>query len=165
MAITMDGSGRLQANRSGTVLGTSTNTISPNTWYYVELGVTIGSSGSYQIRVNGATWVSGSGNTQQSSNASANTVGLGSSFSPSSGGNLYYGDFYAADGTGSINNGFLGDCRVEVIFPNANGDVNQWTPNTGTNWGAVSQTNADGDSTFVSDATVGDRDYYKFGAL
>ncbi len=164
--IVTDAANRIQVTRNGTVLATSVQALSPGIFYYVELGVTIGTAGTYQVRVNGATWISGAGNTQATGNATADTVGIGSQNSTNGAATLYYGDFYACDGTGSKNNSFLGDVRVDVIFPNANGDVNQWTASgAGSNYACVDQTNEDGDTTYVTDANVGDYDFYKFGPL
>jgi hypothetical protein len=49
-------------------------------------------------------------------------------------------DFYIADTSGTINNTFLGDVRVDALQAQANGSLNQWTvtPSGTAAWEAVS---------------------------
>src|SRR5215831_15238224 len=71
------GAGLFVVTRNGTVLATSSTALSPSTWYYLEFQVTIGSSAPYVVRLNGSNIISGTGNTQNTSNASANQLILG----------------------------------------------------------------------------------------
>jgi hypothetical protein len=82
---------------------------------------------------------------------------------------MSYDDVYVLDSAGSVNNTFLGDQHVETIYPNADGNYGQWTPSSGTSHNALvnehSGTYPDGDTSYVSDATVGHRDSYALGDL
>jgi hypothetical protein len=50
-----DGTGKLTLTRNGTVLGTSTNSITPGVWYWVEMKVTVhDSTGVAELRVDGS---------------------------------------------------------------------------------------------------------------
>lgn len=167
----------LSVTRNGAALtnGTSTTTITLNTYQYIEMKVTISTSiaaGSCIVRMNGVTiiTVATGQSTQNTGNAYASYIGFNSwpgtaIYSNYGGGISYYDDIYICDGTGSTNNGLLGDCRVEAIFPNAAGDTTQWTPLSGTNFSNVNETAENADTSYVSDATVGDYDFYKYGAL
>lgn len=134
-----------------------------NTWHFVEMKIAVANSGTYEVRVDGVTVISGSGDTQAGSSANANMVRL---VSPGPGSNVgyYFDDWYVCDGSGSVNDDFLGDKVVFTIFPNAAGDSTDFTPSTGNNFENVDETPADGDSTYVESDTGGDRDLYNFGS-
>ena len=73
------------------------------------------------------------------------------------------------DTGGSANNDFLGDVRVETLFPTADGANTAWTPSAaGSHFNKVNEatgTFPDGDTTYVADATPGDRDTYVMSDL
>lgn len=76
-------------------------------------------------------------------------------------------DLYVCDGTGTINNSFLGDVGVQCLFPSAGGQVDNFTPNPSTdhNWQCVSENPPDDDSTYVSSSVAGTIDLYKITQL
>jgi hypothetical protein len=157
--------GTLSVRRGGsTVLGTSTATLALNTWYYVELKVVgSGTSGAATVRVNGTAVLTLTGvNTQQTANATANTVRLGQQ---ATSGNLDYDDVYVLDGSGGVNTDFLGDCRVEQVLPTGAGATTAWTPSAGANYAAVDDAPPNGDTDYVSSATAGQTDTYACGDL
>ena len=79
--------------------------------------MTIASSGGgFEVRVNETVWVTYTGNTQSSSNANANTLQLKGRYA-----HCAYMDIYMCDGTGSRNNSYLGDCRIDTVRPSAAG--------------------------------------------
>ena len=101
--------------------------VSAGTWYYLEWKVKLHSSlGTAELRVNGVTVVSATG---------VNTLGtVVANVTPTL---VYFriysahiDDVYFLDSTGSTNNDFLGDVRVDVHRPTADG-VQGWTPSTG----------------------------------
>jgi hypothetical protein len=58
-----------------------------------------------------------------------------------------------------------GECKVETLRPSSDAAV-QWTPNSGaTNFSRVNEAASDGDTSYVSSATVGQTDLYGVGAL
>lgn len=114
-------SGLLQIRRqNGTQLAISTRRVTANTWNYFEFKATIdNTAGAVELRVNGEVWCSASGvDTQQTANAWANQLRLGSYFN-----DFGFDDVYVCDGTGATQNGFLGDCRVQGLAPAAAGDA------------------------------------------
>ena len=133
-------------------------------WHYVEFGVTIGATGSFEVRVDGVTrsGVQSPMNTQATGNASANTVGLG--FLSAGGAAIAFNDFYACDSAGTRNNTFLGDVRVQALMPAADGDLSQFTPSSGTtHYNLVDEIPPDGDTSYVSSPTPGNVDLYQLG--
>ncbi len=152
-------------NGDNTVIATSslpTEAISTDTWYYIELKVTIGAAASYAVRVNGVEWFSGTGDTQNSANATADTIQL-------LGGNYhYFDDLYILDGTGGADDDFWGDITVVSKFPSANGDQNDFTPSAGSNYECVDESATDfpdDDTTYVESGTVDHIDLYAMGDL
>lgn len=70
-------------------------------------------------------------------------------------------DLYILDAEGATNNTFIGDTRVTVLRPNANGLDNNFTPvGAGTNWEAVKDTLQDNDATYVEAGQVGAQEKY-----
>lgn len=69
---------------------------------------------------------------------------------------FHLSDFVVVDGTGSSNNDFLGDVRVQTLFPTADSTV-QFSP-AASNYTYVDENNDDGDTSFVSSSTVGHQD-------
>lgn len=152
----------------GTTLATGTTVLSAGVYYYIELKAKIdNTTGTTEVHINGAAeaalTLTGQ-DTQQSANAYADNVSFGNT---GFGGGLNndQDDFYINDDAGSANNDFLGDIRVQYIAPDGAGGVTQWTPSAGSNYQNVDETAPDDDTTYNSDATIGDRDTYTLGAL
>lgn len=161
------GTGQLQVTRNGTVLGTSaTGLINGNNWYYIEFKVTIGASGSYDVHVASASVLSGSGNTQNTANATSNQFVIGPipNVSPTN-----FDDIYVLNSSGSANNTFLGESKIVTNLPSADSGSastnTQWTPSAaGTHFSKVNESSPDDDSTYVYSATVAQLDTYKYPA-
>ena len=108
-------------------------TIYPNTWYYVECKVRLhGSTGAVYVRVNNRAVLSLTG---QNTLASGSAVISGVSIQVQGGylaAGCYLADVYIFDSSGSVNNDFIGDCRVDTHFPvTPDGAHHDFTPYTG----------------------------------
>ena len=86
-------------------------------------------------------------------------------FSNDGGAIPYFDDLYVCDGSGSVNNDFLGDVRVVTVRPNGAGGSTQWTPDSGSNYARVNETISGEDSNYVEDGTSGHEDRYAYGDL
>jgi len=158
---------KLQVSRGdGTVLATGTATVSLSTWHYIEIKVTISdSAGAAEVRLNGVTDINiSSVDTRNGGNASADTIQIAGGPS-SSGVDMRYDDVYLCDGTGSINNDFLGDVRVSALYPTGAGAHTDWTPSTGSNWQNVDDATSNGDTDYNSSGTPNQIDTYAMGDL
>lgn len=137
---------------TGTLLGTSTSSFSGNTWYYIELMVTISdASGVVQLFVDGVEQINlSSVDTKNGGNTSVDRF-----YFP--GGSLFYiDDLYWADTTGaSPNNTFQGDIQIESGTATADGTHTDWAANTGSRFQAVDDPTPDDDATYVSTSTIG----------
>lgn len=163
--VRLTSSGTLQAYRGNSLLATSGAVISEDTWYYLEMKVTVANSGSYEIRVNGVNVLSGSADTRAgATNDYANRV----EFYIRINNNTFIDDTYICDASGSDNNDFLGDSRVETLYPTADGSSSDFTPSTGMdNYAMVDDESGglDSDSTYVESSTTNHRDTYTFTDL
>ena len=152
-------------NGNGTTLASVT--VAVNGFMYLEVKVYVHSSaGTVELRINGVTVASVTGiNTQNGG------TGIINGFSISAGGGngtvftANITDIYCCTNSGSVNNNFLGDCRVECLFPSGAGAETQWTPSTGANWQNVNEVPADDDTTYNKSNTVGQVDTYAMGDL
>lgn len=167
VSLTIDSSGLLYLDKNGSNIANSGSNTWVDGWNYVEMKCVFnGSSGAVTVRVNGATWITYSGNISQSGNDRANIVFIGDHL----GGNhsapaLGFDDFYACDAQGSTNTTFLGDVTVDALTPNAAGNYSNWTANGSTfGYNCVNENPTDGDTTYISDTNVGDRESFTFTA-
>jgi len=146
-------------NSADTLLGTSSgHTIESTTWYYIEVKVVIhDSAGSVVIKVDGSEVLNLSGiDTQNGSNAYAGAVKVELLYNNQT----WFDDFYLLDASGSKNNDFLGDVRIEVLRPNGAGVHTDLTPSAGANYENVDEIYPDDDATYNSSGNVGDKDTY-----
>lgn len=145
----------LEVWRGTTLLAADTLALNRNQYYHIEFKVVFhGSAGSYELKVAGVTRLADSGiNTITTANAYANVLWLGttSTYRTGSGGNqisYVYDDLYVCDGSGGVNDDFLGDCRVDLVLPTSEGHYSDFTPSTGTD-----------NSATVDEATASGADY------
>jgi hypothetical protein len=152
-----------------TELGRSGAGVFPIGWHYLEAKVKIDSStGSVEVRVNGTTVLNLTNvNTYTGWYPATVTSVLlcGMNCNSNQFTYFYFDDLYICDPSGSDNNGFLGDCRVECLFPTGAGAETQWTPSAGVNWENVNETPPDGDTTYNRSNTPGQADTYAMADL
>jgi hypothetical protein len=156
----------LKITRAGTALATGTKVLSLLVYYYVEVKVTIDDTvGAAIVRINGIEDINISGvDTRNAANASSDTLILRTSASRS----VDYDDLYICDTTGSTNNNFLGDIRVQALFPTGNGNSSQLVgsdANSVDNYLLVDESAPNDDTDYVESSTVGEKDTYTFGDL
>jgi hypothetical protein len=171
VGVAVSGTGRIRVFRGdpGTSIqdSTSTGLIQPNKWYYLELKANIANSGSFDVYLDGVqvAFSSNSGDTQNSV-AGATHVRLRGETGQGVAETIpiHFDDFYCLNTTGSPTD-FLGPQHVKTIFPNAAGDVDDFTPSTGNNFEQVDDNGNDGDTTYVESSTTGHKDLYNFGSV
>jgi hypothetical protein len=81
---------------------------------------------------------------------------------------VYVDDYYACDIQGSTNNDFLGDVRVQAVFPNGNGNYSQLTNDLGNmtnNYTHVDEADPNDDTDYVESSNAGDKDTYTYQDL
>lgn len=98
---------------SGTVIATSTASVTANSTNYLEFDITFANAGSYTIWLNGISILSGSADTTATANAYASVFQIGTTATSS----LTVDDLYLFDTTGSRNNAALNNSpRIETTF-------------------------------------------------
>lgn len=132
------------------------------TWYYLELKATINSTtGSIEVRLNGnSTPVLSlsSSNTQATGNATIDGIRLAGD-SAQFNNDFQMCDYVIWDTTGSYNNDFLGDVRVQYCAPDGAGESTGWTASTGLNYQCVDETPFN-DADYVESSAANNRDLY-----
>jgi hypothetical protein len=170
ISVTCSATGTLSVRlggRTATILTTSVSTISPATYYFAELKVTLhDSTGAYELRIDGVNFTSGSGvDTLVSGAATWDGIVLGGT----NVGVTYtidFDDLYICDGSSGVNNDFLGDHRIVcVVASSGNGTHTDWAPSTGSDRGALVDDNPPNVADYVASGTVGDRVTFNFAAL
>ncbi len=143
-------------------LDVSTKILNLGQRYHIEMKVyTHSSAGTVGVRVDEENWISVTEeDTECGSNPYHNSFRLGVS-----GAWISYDDVYFLDGTGTINNDFLGVQKVTVIRPDAAGDSSQWIPNSGVNYDRVNESELDEDNSYVETATTTDKDLYNYSSV
>lgn len=156
-------SGAIEVRRgttSGTVLATSSQTLSIGVWYHIEFKATINdTTGVFILKVNGVEWINFSGDTRNGVNAQVTRLQLHNSANT---GNNEYDDLYICDTSGSYNNDLLGDVRVYSLVPNGSGANSEFVPLSGNNYQNVDETVYDSDTTYNSGSDANQTDTYAF---
>lgn len=153
-------SGSLSLLNNSTVLATTPNTpLSIGVWRYIEVKYTT-ATGAVVVRIDGSIALTG-------------TVGVIASVSSLTWANsnnfsndwCAVDDVYILDATGTTNNNFLGDVRVQTLLPTADGANSGLTPSTGTTHAALVSEAAPNTTDYVYSATAGVEDTYQFQDL
>lgn len=140
--------------------------IASNTWTYIEFKVTVDNfSGSYEVRLNGRTIMSGTSADTKNGGATGLIDRVKFSTFGASGTSIrgWYRDFVIMNDAGSNFNDLIGPVKIEALSPDGAGNYTGFTPNTGANWQAVDDgTTIDSDTTYVEATSTGVRDSYSF---
>ena len=141
--ITFNVRGGIDVWRGGTTLIASSpdNVWSYNAWNYIEVHLTVADSGGrVRVRLNGSSTnvIDFTGDTRNggtSTNLDAFMLATLGAGAPTS----YWDDLYVCDATGTRNNTFLGDIKVQTLFPTGPGATTGLTSSGGANWAAVDE--------------------------
>jgi hypothetical protein len=148
---------------NGTLLGqTAPALYVPGAYFYLEVKAKIDPTvGTVELRINGVSVLSLSGvNTRSTANSYVNQL-----YVVSQGSGSFLDDLYVCDISGTKNNDFLGDSRVDPLLPNADGTYSQFTPSTGTSHFALVDETTPNTTDYNDGLTVGNRDSYQFTNL
>lgn len=162
--------GTLKITRAGTTLGTSTFALTMSIFQYIEFKVVISDTiGTAEVLVDGSSKLALTGqDTKNTANATANQIAIGpGGITGGFPGNQYYDDLYICDGTGSApHNTFLGDIRVDALFPTSDGANSGLTPSTGSShFALVDEAAPNADTDYNESVTVGVKDTYGMGDI
>ena len=135
-----------------------------NVWYYLELKGKMSSPGGIVVcRLNEQIIYENYNLDTVAYQASGTQIGS-VQFYISSYNRIAIDDIYILDTTGTKNNDFLGDIRVDSIHPDGAGNYTQLTPSAGNNYECVDETNMDS-ADYVEGANAGEKDSYSYGSV
>ncbi|USN15479.1 hypothetical protein KIKIMORA_03370 [Brevundimonas phage vB_BpoS-Kikimora] len=145
--------------RTGTLMATATTPLPLTEWKRIEMRVAniddVGATA--EIRVNGETVISFTGDLYTAGAKTVYTVGYHTST------HWRLDDFLILDSSGSTMNGFLGDIVMETLRPTGPGTTTQSTATgAATPWQAVSEVAPNGNTSYTAINTVGNKDTYVF---
>ncbi|MDD3029228.1 MAG: hypothetical protein PHS57_02970 [Alphaproteobacteria bacterium] len=168
VSFTMTTTGIIRAYRGemSSLLAAASVAISNGAWGYLEFkSVIADSSGSVEVRLNGATILTFTGDTKNSSSlATACSFRIGGSANGA--GSYLIDDLYVCDATGTSNNDFLGDVRVDTLLPTGAGASTQFTPvGNASNYENVCDASSDDDTTYNEADTADSADTFVFDDL
>lgn len=154
---------------AGTHLASSSSgAFQTDQWFFFEVGAVIGTTGSYEVRINtGTILLDPAVNTKNTTVSGADSVSFGlagNGLSPAS--NFYVDDLYVCDNAGSANNNFLGNVRVFTQATTGAGAVTDFSKfgSAATNWQTVQNKLMD-DTQYVYDNVTGDLDLYQMAPI
>ena len=149
------------------IAASSAGTLDGN-WHYVEVYALVhDSTGKVIVKVDGVTVIDFTGDTRNAGTSTNIDMIRFRTGRYISGPNavINIDDLYVCDATGSTNNTFLGDVRVQTMLPNAAGSSTQLAPTgSGNNWANVGEVPYN-NATYNASATVGQRDTYALSDL
>lgn len=156
------GASELQLYRGGTLVDTTVGlNLHQANWYYVEMKIKCNTStGTYEVRVGGKTVLSATGvNTKAASNDYHDVAG----FRPVAARAPRYDDFYICDGSGSVNNDFLGDCKI-VRLDSDGDDTTNWGTSTpsANHYENIDETETDDDTSYLEESTSTTLDLFDY---
>lgn len=129
-----------------------------DTWYLIEMHLKMADAGTVELRVNGVSLGTWDGDTKPGADIALTSFSIASYLGVNS--SSYHDDTAINDVSGSVDNSWCGDGRVIALRPNGAGDSTQWTPVSASNYLDVDEVTPDDDTTYVSTATVGNKDLY-----
>jgi hypothetical protein len=174
-----DGYYRVYRGDGTLLLGPQAAAISPSQWYFIEFKCTISDTagaGTCAVKQDGITILSNGGtiDTKNSANAYGDSlvICIPGNDQPAT---AYIDDLYICDGVdatatqGAPNNNFLGDCGAYAILPNGAGNYNAQFTRVGvgvdSDYKAVDEALTDSSTTYLSDATPGDKSSWTYSDL
>ena len=131
--------------------------LTANVWRYIELKFNP-TTGAVTVKVDGVVALTGT------LPVSANIGSLTFHDLPNGYG-IVSDDVYMLDITGTKNNDFLGDVRVQLLLPNADGSNTAMTPSSGTAHYSLVNEASPNTTNYVSSAVAGTKDSYQFQDL
>jgi hypothetical protein len=158
-------------NSTGTVIGSVTlsgSAIATGTWGYWEFKCTLSDTvGEVHVRYNSAAVldITGADTKNAGTKTVIDTVAYANGLSTV--GIAFTDDYYLVTGTGAPND-FLGDCKVQTVYPNGNGDYSQLVGSDAdsvNNYLLVNETGAPVTTSYVESDTVARRDFYTMGDI
>jgi len=154
---------------TGTAVGgISSIAVLPERWYYIEVKFNcVNSIGAdtFQLRINGNVAINLDASTDMQGTALS---GVDEVQLQGVSNYTIFDDLYAVDLTGAVNNDYLGDIKIETLYPDGNGNSSDFVGSdvdSTYNYLHVDDVTQDGDSTYTESDTATEKDLYTFDDL
>lgn len=141
----------------------ATFTVARDVWHWIEMEAEYGSAtGAIIVKLNGIEVYNGTGDTND-----AGATGFGHiEFDSTFGATIRFDDIIIGDSTGTENTTFPGDTKIVALAPDGAGASTDFTANgAASNHEAADEQPIDGDTSYNSSGTSGDRDTFSFENL
>jgi len=152
----------------GSVVDTGSAVLTADTWWVIEVYISIANSGGQvTVKVNGATDISYTGDTQVGSTDGIRAFRFGAHGVGNNTGitKKYLDDIAVNDTSGSQQNSWIGQGGVYLLKPSADGTQNDWTPSAGAdNYALVDEVPASA-TDYISSDTSTDIDLFELEDL
>lgn len=113
-------------DKDTSLVSTGTTVLSTGVWYMIEVYAGTGTSGSYQVKINGVSELSGTANLTTANTQSVRIGGAVKSGTTTPSACEFLYDDWAIDDAA-----FPGPGQCEIMLPDGNGSTAQWTAGTG----------------------------------
>lgn len=159
-----DGSIKIKRSATATLETTAADVVSVDTWHQMEIHQVCGDSGSWEVRLDGVTVLSGTGDIQGDTVSDITNILVWGWASNAADllGITEVDNIVMQDSAGSF---IDGEWYIEGLLPNAAGDLSDLTPASGSNHENVDEVPADDDTSYVESATNGNQDLYNYQNL
>ena len=126
ISLTPGGGFNIERGVSTDIANTSGDWIHNNTWHYIEALVTISATvGVVTIQVDGNQVATFTGLDTLVTGTTVDRIAI--DYAGGTGSTMDIDDVYILDDTGGVNDAFLGDCKIDTLFPDADGNYTQFT--------------------------------------
>lgn len=170
VTVRVDGANaRLQVYRGNvaTLLGsTPNNTFLNATWHHVEIKVFVhDTTGTVEVRIDGVTQLTlTSQDTRNGGTGVVDNIWWGANSGAAA--NLHVDSLYIMDTTGSVNNDFVGPCRVSLLLPTSDGATEEWDRSTGSDsFALLDEATPNGDTDYIESDVDNERTLLGMGDL
>lgn len=153
-------------NDDASVSVVSANILSENVWAYIEFKVKVhATAGTVEVRKNTTPVITLASHDTGTTGDTITNIRLRATSNLQT---AHADDLYVADTTGAVNNDFLGDCRVDLLYTNEDGATNDFTLTSDdishvANWQTVAKApdiTRDRDHHYVESGLIGAREDY-----
>lgn len=151
---------------AGGFISTSPNdAITVGSWQYIEVHYipknVAGAGGIAELRVDEVVVATIDGALYKTTTGNENVLTFQFTDNGTNSPRYLYDDFYILNGDGAENNDYLGDIRISVLYPKADGGINTMNPLSGVdNYAMVNETISDGSTSYVDSKIIGASEDY-----
>ena len=164
MNIRVTNLGAIEVVIGGSTYTSASQPIVSDSWQHIEYFTTIhDTTGSFELRVDGVTVLSQTGiNTDPQAESGVGSTVIGF-YGASSVNTRFFNadDYFLYNGSGTVNNTFLGDSRARLILPDSNETPQDWSvTGAASAYEAIDEVPPDDDTSYIAASTPNDESQF-----